>query len=111
MTKPYKEPDKKEFWISNGKYENITRTVHTTNPDNKAFIHVISADWVEAEITALRNNLKQSNDDRFKYMDEINKLKEENERYKAALKEIKKNSVIAYPDRLRKYINEVLKDE
>ncbi len=92
-----KEPIKREFWCRPSRQQDLTNAFgpigEITEIEPQAghnLIHVISADWA---------------------FNEINKLKEENERYKEALKEIKKNSVIAYPDRLRKYINEVLKDE
>lgn len=89
-----KAPIKKEM-ILDLRSERIAYIINHELAENPEYlsvniVRVISADWA---------------------FNEINKLKEENERYKAALKEIKKNSVIAYPDRLRKYINEVLKDE
>ena len=53
-----KAPEKREFWIHDGKNSIRHIKPHEQVECHNDFIHVISADWVEAEI----NRLKEENE-------------------------------------------------
>lgn len=86
MTKPYKEPIKREFWIQLGTPDLICNTEKELKEHVgvlRALIpvyHVISADWVDARESEFKNLIAKCNEtnasDYDKYQAEINKLKE-----------------------------------